>query len=123
MDLTLDVGKNITGLIQQLANQIGVTADKVFPWYVKQSMIEGYWFFGISILIALIGLSILICGITRKEKDDAKSIMTAISCMLIFLVIFVNCLGGADALGKIINPEYYAMKEIIYHIGKMTGKQ
>ena len=40
-NVSIDLGKNMTMLVQQLASQIGVMADKVFPWYIKQSVLEG----------------------------------------------------------------------------------
>lgn len=122
MDVTLDVGKNITGLIQQLATQIGVTADKVFPWYVKQSMIEGYSFFIISMVIVIIALTFLFVSTFKRFSGDTKSALAAISGVLFFFVLFANCLGGAEHYSKIANPEYHAMKQMTYHIGKMTGK-
>ena len=37
----VDIGQNLTSLLERLAQQIGTTADKVFPWYVQQAYIEG----------------------------------------------------------------------------------
>jgi len=40
-NVSVDVGQNITGLLEKLAVQMGTTVDKVFPWYVNQAYIEG----------------------------------------------------------------------------------
>lgn len=41
INASVDIGKNLTGLIEKLAAQIGTTADKVYPWYVQQAYLEG----------------------------------------------------------------------------------
>lgn len=42
MNTQIDVGKDIADLLEKLAQQIGTTVDKVFPWLITQAQIEGY---------------------------------------------------------------------------------
>ena len=39
-EIVVDVGKNVTALLQELAVQMGVAVDTIFPWYVKQVYIN-----------------------------------------------------------------------------------
>jgi len=67
MEGKIDVGHNIVNLVTGLANQIGTTADKVFPWYVQQQYIEGVFF--VTILALIFFVSVFSCLFSWKGAD------------------------------------------------------
>ena len=123
-NVTLDVGKNITGLIQQLATQIGTTADKVFPWYVKQSVFEGYANLGMTCVLVVIcfiisGLSFYIANKTKNKEWLGGNIIAG---GLFIITLMFTCANISETITKIKNPEYHAMKNITTDIGRMVNK-
>ena len=41
-NVSIDLGKNTTELLEKLAQSLGMTVEKIFPYYVKQQAIEAY---------------------------------------------------------------------------------
>jgi hypothetical protein len=68
--VALDVGENITMLIEKLAAQIGTTVDQIFPWYVKQQVVEGYT--AVAIVLGFLALSaiLIMVGIGLFARSD-----------------------------------------------------
>lgn len=121
-NVTIDTGKNITTLIEKLASQIGVTAKEVFPWYVNQSIIEGYTFFGMLIGFTLISFGLFIFGYykTNKFNDDNWGILPVIAGgIILFCCLLEGSLETSSAISQIYNPNYHAMKNITYDISQM----
>lgn len=121
-NVTIDAGKNITALIEKLASQIGVTAKEIFPWYVNQSILEGYTFIGMLIVFTLISSALLIFGYYKSNKfeDENWGIIVSIAGgMILFCCLFAGALETSSAISQIYNPNYHAMKNITYDIGKM----
>ena len=124
MNVSVDVGSNITSLIERLAAQIGTTADKVFPWYVQQSYIEGMTgliagFVGLFLALLAIGV-----GFRKADFDNGNryAVISIAGATLLFMVSLVGLMSGPDAVTKVMNPNYHAMKMMTRDIGKMVGK-
>ena len=124
--MEIDVGPNVTSMLERLAEQIGVTADKVFPWYVQQAYLEGVT---TLVTFAIIYLVLLIFGIWFWRKADFTKYdwnVTALGAIIVtFITLFVSIpasIEGVKAARQILNPNYYAMKMLTYDIGKMVGK-
>ena len=118
---SLDVGENITALLEKLAHQIGTTADQVFPWYVKQSVLEG-WLFWASISAAvIIGLTIFIPSFKRADfrKGNKYAVTTIIGGFVLILTIITFFLGGSQAITHISNPNYHALGAIVADLSKL----
>jgi hypothetical protein len=129
VEATVDIGGNLTSLLERLAQQIGTTADKVFPWYVQQAYVEG-----VSTLLALAVvvpiLVVIVSLATRKpmwtgkyenEPTIALFVSAAAGAMLLFTVI-IGTIESVDAVRKVMNPNYYAMKMITRDLGQLVAK-
>ena len=119
----IDVGKNMTEFIEKLAHQIGTTADKVFPWYVKQSVLEGYIFLAVMLSVLTVGLALFLVNIrilysdkSSVDKRDVYSVIGAVLTLIAFGGLFV---GGMNAITSIVNPNYHAMRALIHDISKL----
>ena len=67
MDITLDVGSEISSLLQKLADQIGVTVAQIFPWYVQQAWLEGVLF--VALLLSFWAIFIPLFSVAAKRAD------------------------------------------------------
>jgi hypothetical protein len=123
--MELDIGKNLTGLLERLAGQIGTTADKVFPWYVQQAYLEGLTALVGVALAVTIAASLFFWSFKRANFNDegnhfaplciGSGISLAVSIVAVFIV-------GIESTRKLINPNYYAMQMLTHDIGRMVGK-
>jgi hypothetical protein len=121
---SVDVGQNITSMLERLAQQIGTTADKVFPWYVQQAIVEGWTTLG-SLAIASVVIG-TICGIAiwraDYDKGNPAALVSVISGFVLFFALLGTVFEGPDAVRKIVNPNYYAMTMMTRDIGRLVGK-
>lgn len=121
---SVDVGDNIINLIRQLAEQIGTTTDKVFPWYVKQQVIEGWAFFVTCGLSFVVG--VILVALTWKKCDwvYSKGLIPFCIIGIIFslVALVISFLLGGDFAAKILNPEFYALKSMVSDMSKLLHK-
>lgn len=92
-----------------MAEKLGVASDHFYPVVVKQQLIEGWTYIGLS--IPMLSLALLLTALAVKGyKKDGEEAFWAFSvgalCYIAFIVIF-----GAN-LTHILNPEYHALMEI-----------
>ena len=111
MEGKVDIGQNIADLVTGLAQQIGTTADKVFPWYVQQQYIEGVFFVVVIALIIFISASLCLFSVKGAdfENGNTKAVVFIAAGVIGALAIFVFILGGRHAISQIINPNYHAV--------------
>lgn len=121
---SVDIGDNITGLLEKLAAQIGTTADKVFPWYVQQAQLEGITCLAALGLFGLVALIIFLLNIRKADLENGNRYAAGvvISAGLGFFVVFGFSVEGVDGVRKILNPNYYAMKMMTRDVGRLTGR-
>lgn len=123
MNTQIDVEKNIADLLEKLAQQIGTTVDKVFPWLITQAQIEGYidLITNILFIISSIVVGWTLLNLYKKYNsndydDDFKSVVTATGSIfsgVIFIVsIMVFMINLSTYVGKITNSNYYALQYI-----------
>jgi hypothetical protein len=127
VNATIDVGKNLTSLVEKLAQHIGTTADKVFPWYVQQAHNEGVTtLVAIAVVVVIVGF-IFLAGVlmwVRGEKDVSEfgGFVTGLSGLALCGVFLIGSIEGVEAARKIMNPNYYAMTAITRDIGRLTAR-
>jgi hypothetical protein len=125
--LNVDIGKNTTDLIHQLAHQMGVAADKVFPWYVHQSILIGeatpIILFVSFIILALTAVGLIRCSMTSTNEDvtvfaGVGGGIATVAAGIIMLVLLVN---AVDWYSMVYNPQYWAMHKIIADLSALKG--
>ena len=101
----------IVSKLEILAHQLGLTAQQIFPYFVKQQII-----YGMTTLICLI-ISIIVLGVSFKFMFSSKQKIENTGCVLcviggiIFIIsILVFCCQG---IGQLYNSEYFAIKNLI----------
>lgn len=123
MQVPESIQDKIFGYIDAIAEKLGVAAEYVFKVLVKQQIIHGItsivvWLMSLIAVVVMMRFASHFDKKAREEEfmgtsDNWALVLWATSGFLGFILCLVTVLGGPDAIGKIINPEYYALKEII----------
>jgi len=120
---TADIGDNLTRLIERLAQQIGVTADKIFPWYVQQQIIEGWVALAIICVTLVVGSVLINSTKHKKLQSDGELNKTFFVLIVGVLMTVLGCLGlattGSKLTAKILNPQYAATQALIKDIAQL----
>ena len=125
MDVSVDAGPNITSLLERLATQIGITVDKVFPWYVQQAQLEGTVTV-VAILVALLVFGVAFTLSVRKAdyKDgNFAAVLSVFTGIALGVSVLLVPLSGLDGYLKTVNPNYYAMKMLTHDLGQLSARR
>lgn len=123
----------VTAYLDTVAAKLGVAAGKVWPWLVKQQVLEAISVFAsaaISGVFTYIGIKGMIRywgestrsrdGESYSENNDRetrvffhRTLYTSVSVIafIVFLIFSVEALNVG--LWKILNPEYHALMDLI----------
>ncbi|PRO41458.1 hypothetical protein [Bacillus sp. LLTC93] len=112
--------------IDKLAAKLGVAAEHVYGVLVKQAVVNGV----LSTLMMIAGIIVAVLltkSFAKKSREHQKHIgeydlnpYLIIQCctgLALAVLCIAGLVNGSDMVGKIINPEYYAIKEILDTIG------
>lgn len=122
-------GKKMDGYFSALAAKAGVATDHFYPLFVRQQTIEGI----ITLIALTIGvvITILMFKMALKNVDNnydgysrnnhqgeaAKFAKTVIGFVLgsVFTLLLIIMIGtdGMTTVGKLLNPEYYAVNSLV----------
>ena len=114
----------IFGYIDAIAEKLGVAAEFVFAALVKQQIVKGIsdlviWIAFLIIFFIFLRLTIKYskgADLDDYEPNASAVFMTVFGFLsiILFLILTISLANyGPDYIGRIINPEYYALKEII----------
>ena len=102
----------LMGLVSQLATWIGDVAPEVWAIMLKQAMVQGWK----NVFGAVIALVSLIVSIVAMVKNWENHDIDGGFCFLIMFGIlagagvFITC--SLAAIGRLVNPAYYALLNI-----------
>ncbi|EMT54778.1 hypothetical protein I532_04200 [Brevibacillus borstelensis AK1] len=100
----------LTQYLEQMAAKLGVAAEHVYGVLVRQQVAEGWTYVVLAVGLLLI---VLLCGIaswaTRNDYENFSANAFITGCGA-FLLCLLACGAGVR---HIINPEYYAIREIM----------
>jgi len=112
--------------IDKLAAKLGVAAEHVYGVLVKQAVVSGV-LSTLMMIAAIIVAVFLTKSLAKKSREYQKHVgeyslnpyQVIHWCMVFALTVLsiAALTNGSDMVGKIINPEYYAIKEILDTIG------
>ncbi len=128
MEMKVDVGQNLTSMLERLAAQIGTTADKVFPWYVQQAQIEGAITVSLAGIALMLSLVALAYGVIKGkwdsggDPDNLAAVATILGGILLVTSSLFSLLNVPGGVTKIYNPQFHAMQMMSRDIGRMVGK-
>ena len=117
--------------LTQLATQLGVSLPQLWGILIKQQYVEAAQaFFGLGICLALWAFIYKKRGTIESFRNgnsnsydnferSAPLVAIAIMFSAVTIITFVEATNG---IGKIINPDYYAIQDIVNFIGSMRGE-
>jgi hypothetical protein len=107
--------KEIAPLLEKLAAKLGTTAEYLWAVLVRQATVEA-WLYSVCAAVAL-SIACYVFGLSRsangqREGFDAmssKDLRRTIA--VLFLIVGLALLSAG--VGHFVNPEYYALSEIL----------
>ncbi len=117
-------GVGVSALLEKLVDKIGIAADAIFPWYVKQQVIAGWCHLVFYAFALIVGFFIMKISYNKNLMDKAGDptkhgwlwefgFYSAAIAMILLFIYF------SDSVSMIINPEYHAMKSIVSDLAKI----
>jgi len=121
IELTDKYGEKVTNAIEQLAAKIGAGVDYFWPLFVKQQAVDGWVSLIVVTGVFLVSLVYLI--LSRNRWHDTRANDISWYGVVGICAVFVLCISvavffveGVSGVKQIMNPEYYAIKEIMQMI-------
>lgn len=98
-----------------LAAKLGVTVEHLWDIFTKQAYIEGFYaiFWAISFSAMLFCGHKLLKNLWNEADEDIAKGFTAIGFMVLYIFCVVEIGCSIDHVRALINPEYFAFKEIL----------
>jgi amino acid transporter len=130
---TVDLGKNtkelleqggsaVTKIIEGLAKSLGMTVEKLFPYYVKQAYISGlmkiltWGGFEGGCLICILALLVISSSYGKKKNENFRDV-SGFFAAVVFVIFGIGCIVGfinlSDWITLMKNPEYAAIQNMI----------
>ena len=105
-----------TEYIETLASSMGVAAEHVYGVLVRQQFAEGITLTVLlPVILVVLGLILRFCIKKQNENynDDGYMVATVLLGIFTGLLLVVSLFVIPESIMKMINPEYYAIKEIM----------
>lgn len=119
--MQIDIGNRMAELLQALASKIGTTADRVFPWYIKQQVIEAKAAIIIIIMIFIASLLGICFSFKKADFDEGNRycVILAISGFAFVVCLIIAAAGGTQIITQLMNPEYHAFHKLTRDLGRL----
>lgn len=106
-----------TKYIDAVASKLGVAGEHVYGLLVKQAMIGGVM--NLVVAVILLGVAYALVRLTKWLFSSGKAFSSDSTPLGIFsgffalITLFLGLDCAYTGVGALINPEYYAIKEIL----------
>ena len=116
--------------LTELAIQLGVSLPQLWGILIKQQYVEAAQaFFGFGICLFLVSFVYkkkeAIEKFRKGDSDSYDNFDRTMLLLLLFLglltITIITFIGAMDGIGKIINPDYYAIQDLVNFIGNMSS--
>ena len=118
-------GNKVDNYIQIIASKSNMATDHFWPIFIKQQYLEGWGILGTGVFFILLGL--FLCLLFRKQPfftdysaeadcPTKRFFTTIIGLIVLFVTFIVLAIKSLDIISKLYNPEYAAIKEILWMI-------
>lgn len=117
MDINLDLGTNIEVILSKLASTLGTTISHILTIYTKQAYYEGLFSLVVIGIMLITSISLFYINNKKVNWDEisVKTIICTLSGFIFVICLLVFAFAGVTWIMQIKNPEFYAIKEIIYN--------
>jgi hypothetical protein len=108
------IANRVLDMLQALAAKLGTTVEHVYGVTVKQALINATTDMWIGGAILMLGLSLWAMALLSRS-DDTRAGSFAVGCVVLF---FGTCFLIGGVKGR-LNPEYYALKDLMAMMGHL----
>lgn len=114
---TKEVIEVVTTALQPLAEKLGTTAQYIWGLQVKQAYVDGfvalaYFLFGAMMIVGSIRIFYKLFDNSKKAIEDEGFLF--VGSIVSLFIGFIFCASWfSTILNCFINPEYYALKQLI----------
>lgn len=99
--------------IEKIADKIGLTAKELWPYLVKQEIIQSILTLTILLIVGIIAIYVRKkYGTKFSEWDDANDVQKPFA-IIPLIVCFIVMIAIAYNVSILLNPEYYAFKDFM----------
>jgi uncharacterized protein YacL len=106
--------------VQEIAKQLGIASDKIYPVLLKQTKVEAVW----ATLMAIIFLTLTVLAIkyivTKYKQIEEKKhdhcdyfISYLLSSLVLLISLTIGLCTLYNALGYIFNPEFMVLDYVL----------
>jgi uncharacterized membrane-anchored protein len=116
------MNKELLNYIETMSAKLGVAAEHLYAILVRQSYVSAITeLITLAIFLVVSGYAFYFCykkyWKTQQEKnwsDEDQWFVSSIILGIVFgIVVIIALFVIPDAIGRFINPEYYAIKELL----------
>lgn len=110
--------------LEQLASAFNTTVENLYPLLIKQAYVTGIAS-SIGILISWLLLAVVLLifkkhGIRKDEQLGGASfgtiILTVFSIAMTLVIAIITTTVGYEVITALVNPEYWALKEVLSYL-------
>jgi hypothetical protein len=117
------LGTTIKEAIAAISEKLGVATSHVYEVLVRQQFVEGV--VGVLAPVSCIIFALIAWNLGDSEGKSYKYELGAPISQIIFGVIagvmlLLTVLTVPGTIGKLLNPEYYALKDITEQVGQLV---
>ena len=115
--------------LTQVATQLGTTLPQLWEIMVIQQYVDAFQMFGLLIVSAISSYFFIskILKTIKEENEgmrvnDTKDFILMVGVAVSGMFFLLGIIGSFEGIGQLINPEYYAIRDIVNQIGTLTNK-
>ena len=116
-DVSLDIGPNITELLEKVATSLGATVGELYPLLTQRVYIEAVVQL-VAFLVAIACLLVICCIAVRMPYKDSNwdnDIVSGIGIAsgVLLVIVTTACLASiASTIGRVSHPEAYVITDL-----------
>lgn len=116
----MNISEQVTQIIQEIAKQLGIVADKIYPILIRQAYVEGFtnlFSLMLCVVFGVVSYKIFKKTLNLCLEDETLALIFGIICIITILVSLLSfvtfCMNFTNMVTALVNPDYYIIQKII----------
>jgi len=121
ISVSADIGPNIDSALRDLAEQVGVTMDRLYPMYLQQADVQaqtyrtGFW---VTIAACVLGIALIILG-CAIDAEVLRMVGAAVAIIAALILMFGLMASLGDYYMASRNPDLWATRHLVYDAARL----